>query len=158
EFVEKAELIRLYRGADVFVAPYRGEGFGMKVVDAFAVGMPVLCPHYGGPADYLQPGAYYPLKYREVPLGDCYHRRNSILPSCAAWAEGDEDDLAEQLRAVVGDRAEAARRAKRGQDYVLEHFSWKRAAEGLRDTLDRFVREREEIVEARRLPAPSSKK
>jgi len=80
------------------------------------------------------------------------------LPKCATWAEVDEDDLVEAAPGRRGDRAEAERRAKRGQEYVLKNFSWKRVAEGLRDTLDRFVRERHEIVDARQLKAPSAKK
>ena len=42
EFVSKEELIALYRRADAFLAPFRGEGFGMKIVDACAVGIPVI--------------------------------------------------------------------------------------------------------------------
>ncbi len=47
-FLTKQALIALYRGADAFVAPFRGEGFGLKILDACAVGLPVLAPHYGG--------------------------------------------------------------------------------------------------------------
>src|SRR5207248_11255990 len=59
DFLDKDDLVRLYRGADFFVAPYRGEGFGMKILDAFALGLPVLLPEYGGPVDYLVPGTYF---------------------------------------------------------------------------------------------------
>lgn len=158
EFVEKAELIKLYRGSDAFIAPFRGEGFGMKILDAFAVGIPVLCPSYGGPTEYLQSGTYYPLKHSEVPVGECFDRHSAIVPSCARWAEVDEDDLAAQLQAVVRDRAEAVRRAKLGQEFVLQNYSWERVAQGLRDTLDRFVSERNQVVDSRRLRQPSGKK
>src|SRR5207248_3177752 len=100
EFVDKADLIKLYRAADCFVAPFRGEGFGMKILDACAAGVPVLSPLFGGPADYLRPGLFYPLKYREVPVGDCYDRRHGILADGARWVEVDADDLAAQFRAV----------------------------------------------------------
>jgi glycosyltransferase involved in cell wall biosynthesis len=69
EFVSKEALLALYRGADAFVAPFRGEGFAMKVLDAAAMGLPILAPHYSGPADYLKPDEFFPLAFREVPVG-----------------------------------------------------------------------------------------
>src|SRR5262249_27497398 len=69
EFLDKEALVRLYRGADYFVAPFRGEGFSAKLLDAAAVGLPILAPAYGGPVDFLKPGSYFPLQYRCVPVG-----------------------------------------------------------------------------------------
>src|SRR5204862_7222767 len=41
---------------------------------------------------------------------------------------------------------------------VLQNSSWKRVAEGLRDALDRFVGERNRVVDTRRLSGPPAKK
>lgn len=158
EFVDKADLIKLYRAADCFVAPFRGEGFGMKILDACAAGVPVLSPIFGGPADYLRPELCFPLKYREVPVGECYDRQHGILPDGARWVEVDTDDLAAQFRAVFADRNEARKRARDCQEFALREFSWRKAAESLRDTLRRFEGEREQVVGGRQLRGPSSKK
>ncbi|HLW67020.1 MAG TPA: glycosyltransferase [Gemmataceae bacterium] len=158
EFVSKDELIQLYRGADAFVAPFRGEGFGMKIIDALALGLPVVCPNYGGPADYLCDGAYFPIRFREGPVGECYDRLHAILPQCAQWAEVDEDDLAVQLQAVVRDRAEAERRGQTAQAFVRDHYSWKRAAEKFRDALLNFTKERDQTVAARQLSGSPERK
>jgi glycosyltransferase involved in cell wall biosynthesis len=40
----------LYRAADVYVAPYRAEGFNLPVLEAAACGVPVICTA-GGPTD-----------------------------------------------------------------------------------------------------------
>jgi glycosyltransferase involved in cell wall biosynthesis len=40
----------LYRAADVYVAPYRAEGFNLPVLEAAACGVPVICTS-GGPTD-----------------------------------------------------------------------------------------------------------
>jgi hypothetical protein len=91
----------------------------MKVLDACAVGVPVLAPHYGGPADYLHLGEFSPLRFREAPVGDCMDRKEGIVPAFARWAEVETDDLAAQMRDVM-DHADAARqRAARARDRVL---------------------------------------
>jgi GT2 family glycosyltransferase len=156
-FLTKEALIELYRGADAFVAPFRGEGFGMKILDACAVGLPVLAPHYGGPADYLQPGDFYALKYREVPVGPCLDRNETVVPAFARWAEVDCDDLARQLGEAMNDAAEARRRAARSRDFVLKEFSWERAAAHLESAIGEFEHEREQIVGERYSVAESKR-
>ncbi|WP_333266627.1 MULTISPECIES: glycosyltransferase [unclassified Microcoleus] len=41
KFYNKAELADLYLSADAFLAPFRGEGFAIKILDAFAAGLPI---------------------------------------------------------------------------------------------------------------------
>lgn len=149
EFMTKTALIRLYRGADAFVAPFRGEGFGMKVLDACAAGLPVLAPRYGGPADYLHPDEFTALRFREVPVGECLDRKEAIVPAFARWAEVEVDDLAAQMRAVVEHTDAARQRAARARDRVLKEFSWSCAASTLTAALDEFERERNATISAR---------
>ena len=158
EFVSKEALIRLYLGADAFVAPFRGEGFGMKILDACAVGLPVLAPAYGGAADYLMPHSFYPLRYREVPVGPCLDRAETVIPSYARWAEVDADDLARQMIEVADHPAEARARASKAREDVLKTFSWGKAAERLLAAIDDFERERDSVVASRKLGAVAAKK
>src|SRR3954454_15829785 len=48
------EMAALYRACDVLVHPYRGEGFGMPVLEAMACGLPVIVTG-GGPTDEFCP-------------------------------------------------------------------------------------------------------
>jgi hypothetical protein len=48
------EMAALYRACDVLVHPYRGEGFGMPVLEAMAAGLPVIVTA-GGPTDEFCP-------------------------------------------------------------------------------------------------------
>ena len=51
----------LYRSADCFVLPTRGEGWGMPVLEAMACGLPTIATAWSGPADFLTPETGYPL-------------------------------------------------------------------------------------------------
>ncbi len=48
------QLASLYRSCDVYVHPYRGEGFGMPILEAMASGLPVIIPD-SGPAPEFCP-------------------------------------------------------------------------------------------------------
>ena len=47
---------RLFAACDVLVHPYRGEGFGLPVLEAMACGLPVVVTA-GGPTDEFVPPA-----------------------------------------------------------------------------------------------------
>lgn len=51
--VSRADLLRLYRAASVFVMPSSGEGFGIAFVEAMAAGTPAIGLPEGGATDAL---------------------------------------------------------------------------------------------------------
>ncbi len=128
EFLSKEDLIRLYAQMDVLVAPFRGEGFGMKILDGMALGLPTLMPAFGGPAEFAPEGTFLPVKHREAPVGDCYDRRNAYLPDGVYWAEPDTEDLAAQLRSLPGRREELTAIGRKAREHVLSRFSWDEVA------------------------------
>ncbi len=48
-----AEMAALYRAADVYVSPYRAEGFNLPVLEAMASGLPVICTAGGSTDDFV---------------------------------------------------------------------------------------------------------
>jgi GT2 family glycosyltransferase len=149
EFVSKEALLALYQGADAFVAPFRGEGFAMKLLDAAAMGLPILAPLYGGPADYLKPDEFFALAFQEARVGECFERSESIVPAFARWAEVAVDALADQMQGVSSQIGAARRRAAKARDRVLAEFSWRRVATRLIAALGDFERQREATISAR---------
>ncbi|HLO51647.1 MAG TPA: glycosyltransferase family 4 protein [Kamptonema sp.] len=120
--VTKQELADLYLSADAFVAPFRGEGFGIKVLDAFAAGLPVAIPLYSGPTDYANTANCYPIAYDVVPVGKCYDTEYLVIRNSPHWAEPNIASLREQLRKIVEDpmRYQVGKKAKETAD----QFSW----------------------------------
>jgi glycosyltransferase involved in cell wall biosynthesis len=51
DFTSKPELIGLYKSCDAFVSAHRGEGFGMKILDAMGCGLPVVTL-FGGSTEF----------------------------------------------------------------------------------------------------------
>ncbi len=94
----------LYRSADAFVLPSRGEGWGMPVLEAMACGLPTIATRWSGPADFLHEGVGYPLEpLRLVPAeARCPYYEGFD------WADPDVEQLRSLMRQVA-DNPEAAR-------------------------------------------------
>jgi glycosyltransferase involved in cell wall biosynthesis len=129
KFCNKAELADLYLSADAFLAPFRGEGFAIKILDAFAAGLPVAMTMYGGPTEYANPHNCYPIAYELVPVGKCYDTQSLKIRNAPHWAEPNVQSVREQLRKIVEDpmRFQVAQKAKETADL----FNWEATAQKL---------------------------
>ncbi len=144
EFLSKQDLIRLYASMDIQLAPFRGEGFAMKILDAAAVGVPTLMPAFGGPMEFARSGMFFDLPYDEVPVKNCYDYNHYFLGEGAYWCQPREDSLTEQLTSILDRRDEVIETGQRALEQVRSNFSWDAAAGRLMKTLedwhdDRFV-------------------
>lgn len=66
--IPDVHLPALYRSAQVLVAPFRGEGWGLPIVEALASEVPVIATGWGGPMSYLTPETATLLDYRLLPI------------------------------------------------------------------------------------------
>jgi glycosyltransferase involved in cell wall biosynthesis len=118
-----AELAELYRAADCFVLPSRGEGWCMPALEAMACGTLALVTAWGGPTAFVDEAGGYPLRSTGLVAAD----PNEPLYSGARWAEPDHEHLVELLRRVHANREEA--RAKGAAAAVAARgWSWDAAA------------------------------
>jgi glycosyltransferase involved in cell wall biosynthesis len=60
------ELRNLYATSSAFVLPTRGEGWGLPVVEAMAVGLPVICTNASGPTAYLTKENSFQLAFTHI--------------------------------------------------------------------------------------------
>ena len=127
-FTDKGKLIILYKSSDAFVSAHRGEGFGMKILDAMACGLPVVTPLFGGPTSYCQPSNCLAVDYSLIPMGDCLDTRSLPITNQPMWAEVDPGSLLEKMRRVYDDRTTGRRIGAAARADVKERFSWDSAA------------------------------
>jgi glycosyltransferase involved in cell wall biosynthesis len=130
-FLEKPELAAFYAACSAFAAPFRGEGFGMKILDAAVAGLPLIVPLYGGPLDYCVPELVQPVAFERRPVGKCLDTDQIEWKEEIAWCEPSADDLAARMRWVYENQGAAAEKAARLRPIAIEQFSWEAAARKL---------------------------
>jgi glycosyltransferase involved in cell wall biosynthesis len=119
---DPAQLRALYRSAAMLVAPSRGEGFGLPLVEAMLLDIPVVTTNYSGQLDFCRPQTAW--------LVDCHMSASQahVAGSHSLWAEPSVEHLGIQMRAVLNRPDEARSKTEKAKSLLKTHFSWKSVA------------------------------
>ncbi len=102
------EMRALMAHLDAFVSLHRSEGLGLGLLDAMALGKPVVATAHSGNMSFMDETTAALVPFRLVEVGP----GRDPYPADARWAEPDLDAAAAALRQLV---AEPARRRALGQ-------------------------------------------
>lgn len=120
--VSEAELPAHYALANVYMHTGREESFGLSVIEALKLGMPVVSVAEGGPLDTVQDKV-----------------SGRLVPATA-------QDLGEALADLLADPARSQEMGKAGASFVETHYRWERGVSTLLSIL-RDVSSRQRHVE-----------
>ncbi|MBV8298978.1 MAG: methyltransferase domain-containing protein [Candidatus Eremiobacteraeota bacterium] len=126
EELSDEDVVRLYRSCDALAFPYRGEGFGLPMLEALACGLPVIATAGGAADAFLDDDVAYRVPAERVALRGTM--RGETLAGEGWWLEPDVGALAATLRHVAAHRDEARAKALRGSQRARTDWTWERAA------------------------------
>ncbi|GMJ14391.1 hypothetical protein like AT3G10630 [Hibiscus trionum] len=115
--IAQTNLPRLYKAADAFVLPSRGEGWGRPVVEAMAMSLPVITTNWSGPTEYTTAENSYPLQVErmsEVTEGPFKGH---------LWAEPSITELRALMRQVISNVEEARAKGRQARKDMVTSFS-----------------------------------
>lgn len=96
------EMADLYNHPKIkaFITLTHGEGFGIPVLEAAAVGLPILATNWSGHLDILKDGTFIPLEYemKEIPDAVVW---GDILIKGSRWAEVKEEDVKKRMEKIT---------------------------------------------------------
>lgn len=109
---------------DCFVAPTRGEGFSLPIVEAMCEKKPVIATNYSGPADFLSPLFSLPIDYTEVEVPNKgLTAFDPIMYSPGMkWAEPDLEQLIMQMRWTYENREAARELGNKAARFARKEF------------------------------------
>ena len=121
----------LYRSADCFVLPTRGEGWGLPILEAMACGLPVIATDWSGQTEFFHGGVGYPLRVRRLVAA------NAKCPYYLGWrwADPDEEHLIALMRYVYEHPGEARQVGARAAQEAAARWTWAHAAERIHTRL-----------------------
>ena len=93
----KNEIVDLLRDSDVFVLASKSETFGVVVIEAMSMGLPVIATKCGGPEDFV--GENQGLL---VPVGDVEKLRQAIEYMCVNAHEYDRSAISAECKERFG--------------------------------------------------------
>ncbi len=128
------EMAALYRACDVFVSPYRGEGFSLPTLEAMACGLPVIVTE-GGPTDDFVDEAFS-LKVKSVKRSIGNDIDGHPFVEEAYLLEPDIDDLTEALLRIKILRTNLKSMGMLAQYIARTDWTWERATIKLLTRLD----------------------
>ncbi|KAK4766170.1 hypothetical protein SAY87_007812 [Trapa incisa] len=131
--IPQSDLPMIYRAADGFVLPSRGEGWGRPIVEAMAMSLPVIATNWSGPTEYLTEENGYPLPVEsmaEVVEGPFKGH---------LWAEPSVGKLRRLMRRLVSDPDEGRNRGKQARRDMIRRFSPEIVAEIVAQEIEKLL-------------------
>ena len=128
----RSDMHDLVAACDAYVSLHRSEGTGLTIAEAMAAGKPVIATDWSGNTDFADASNSYSVAYGLTPV------ERTVGPYRAGeiWAEPDVAHAAAQMRALVADPAEAARRGGAARLRMHRDYSEEAVAGIVRSRLD----------------------
>ena len=119
--VSEDHLARLFRTADAFVLPTRGEGWCLPAMQAMSMGLPSLVTGYGGQLEFMvhnDNSLLIDFKLMPTPKTFYYQHADGM-----EWAEPSPMDLARLMQFVFSHPRAGSTIGRRAREHIVTHFS-----------------------------------
>lgn len=133
ETLQFADLMRLKKGADAYVSLHRSEGWGMGMVEAMQLGVPVVATGYSGNVDFTTPETAFLVDYTLVEPG---MNEYIFVDRGQVWAAPSLESAVAQLRAVRENVAERERKVVAARELIARKYSFEAQAAKYKARLD----------------------
>lgn len=132
-------LVDVYRSADVFVLPSKGEGWGLPIIEAAACGLPIIATRYSGHEQFLRDiaSSVIDVDYELGPITCPEFRHFYPTPdgNFGSWAKPSVPSIAQAMLAARDNVVLLQQLAIQNADIVRANFSWSRCADAVLKTL-----------------------
>jgi len=133
--MEEENMIKLYRNADAFLLPTAGEAWGMPLMEAAAMELPIITTSGTGSEMFLNPEYCTMISYEWKPIGNLVHWPH-VYEHYQQFAIPNMEEFGRMVHKVYKHIDLAKERARKQREELIERdFSWASAAAQLSEAL-----------------------
>jgi glycosyltransferase involved in cell wall biosynthesis len=136
---DSESIVELYRSADVFVLPSKGEGWGLPIIEAAATGLPIITTFYSGQQQYLQhiQSSVLSVDYKlgGITCPEFQHFYPTKDGNFGSWAKPAVESIAHALKTARKNCVALKQQAVNNAEIIRAEFSWARCADRALKTL-----------------------
>jgi len=104
ETLSYSEVLSLYASCDAYVSLHRAEGLGLGLMEAMALGKPVIATAWSGNMSYMNHTNSCLVSYKLIPVdGDHSAYKKELFGGDAFWADACTEEAAAWMKKLVDD-------------------------------------------------------
>ena len=127
----------LYKASDCLVHPYRGEGFGLPVLEAMGCGLPVIVTRGGACDDFTPDACVYSVKAERQIIGNAIGQ--IPVQKEAWWLEPSVEDLMRQMKLCATDQKGRLEKGRQSAEFAHANWTWAKASEAITKRLNELI-------------------
>lgn len=131
--LEQPYINYLYENADIFVAPTRGEGFGLPQAEAMLFSLPVVTTAHGGQSDFCTQESAWLIDFEFA-----YAATHMQLPH-SLWVEPCHKSLFERLDTLLQTpKEQLLEKLSHAKEHILSNYTWQNVAKKMQNAIKEY--------------------
>eukprot|EP00808_Paulinella_micropora_P030718 g8517.t1 len=140
ELLSYGQLPALYKAVDTFVLPTHGEGWGLPIMEAMSMELPVIVTNWSGLTAFATSETAYLIPANSLELAE------EVEDGTHQWAVPDLDALRNLLRKCVLEPEEAKKKGKRARQHIVNEWNSEVVAKRYTTRLKYIIAHKEELT------------
>jgi len=134
--MSEENMIKLYRNADAFLLPTIGEAWGMPLMEAAAMELPIITTGGTGAESFLNPKYTIMLEHEWRPIGNMFYWPH-VYEHYQEFAIPNMEEFSRMVHRVYKHQDISKEQAKKQRAELIDRdFTWKNAAKQLADAIE----------------------
>ncbi len=134
--ITESKMPNFIKSFDCLVLPTKGEGFGLPILQAMALGVPVIATEYSGCKDMINDSTAFPLKPEGIVIKDNMDNIPQFFRK--KWVHVSVSQISKVMRHVYNSD-EVVEKVKNAEAFVRDEFSLKKVSVRFDEMFSRFL-------------------
>ncbi|MCI1693597.1 glycosyltransferase [Aneurinibacillus aneurinilyticus] len=122
------EMAGLYKACNCLASPYRGEGFGLPIIEAMACGTPAIVPCLGPSKDFCHEDTAFLIPSKQEKWMDKKIDGMETV-DFPWWLKIDKNELQRKMRFTYENQETVKQKGQKASQEIVSTFTWSRSVQ-----------------------------